>query len=136
MVLSTDVPALYKGPKDFNDLSSFYNEIYNLYGLMIDIEFVLLLSAYAVAIDEFGGLVEELKVLQVKLAWIAVTFSFLLGVATWIFIMRKISKLDFESKEILSFVPTRVLVKNPHLKRYLIRTARADEDTVAHSLLK
>ncbi len=102
---------------------------------LIDVEFVLLLSAYVVAIDEFKGLVEDLERLQVQLAWLAATFSFFLGVFTWIFIMRRISKLDFESRELLSFVPTRLLLKNLLLKKYLVSTAKS-KDTFAKSLLR
>jgi len=135
MILSADVPTLYKGPKDLDTLHEFYTGIYDVYSFLIDVEFVLLLSAYVVAIEEFEDLVKDLEVLQVKLAWLAATFSFFLGVFTWIFIMRRISRLDFESKEILSFVPTRLLLKSPQLKRYLVSTAKAN-DTIAKSLLR
>jgi len=132
MVLSADIPELENGPKDLDSLKAFYDNIYNLYGYMIDVEFVLLLSAYSVAIQEFTDLVGDLNELQVRLAWIAVTFSVLLGVFTWMFIMRKIAKLDFESREILSFVPTRLLLKNHQLKRYLVLMGSKSEDSITH----
>ncbi len=44
MVLSAAVPELYNGPRDWDSLHDFYSEIWNSYGMMTDIEFVLLLS--------------------------------------------------------------------------------------------
>ena len=135
MLLASAVPELDKGTKDLDTLQTFYNQVYDIYAPLIDTDFALFVSAYAVTIADFVDMMTDMENLQGKLAWIAVLFTFALGAFSWIFIMRNIAKLDFVNKEILSFVPVRLLLKNPQLKRYLVRTA-GKNDTMAQSLLR
>jgi len=121
MKFTTFMPAFSTSQRTIPDLAALYNQSFEDIVYPLDINFVLLLNAYSAATDEFSVLVEHLKVQSVKLAWIAVIVTICLGIMTWVFIMRKVLKIDFESRDILGIIPSRLLLGNAQLKRYVVR---------------
>jgi len=121
MEFTSFLPQFAASPRTEADLIALYDESFNNIVYPLDINFVLLLNAYQVAIDDFAVLVVDLGDRSLRLAWIAVVVTVFLGALTWVFVMRKILKMDFESRLILALIPGRLVLQNFQMKRYVVR---------------
>jgi len=126
MDLTSFLPQFSSSTKTEEDLKALYSWSFDKIVYALDINFVLLLSAYTVTIKDFDDLVRKLEDESVKLAWIAVVVTVCLGIMTWLFVMRRILKIDFESRLVLGMIPGRLVLQNFQLKRYLIRSVASN----------
>jgi len=91
---------------------------------MTNISIVILLHSYAASTKDFDNLVEDLGNESVALAWIAIAVTISASILTWIFVIRKLSKSEFEERKLLALIPNRLILSNFLLKKYMIKISR------------
>ena len=79
----------------------------------------LLLNSYTYSTDNYGKLVGDLEEKSTTLAWVAGVVCVVLGLFTWRFVIRRLSRGDHENRKMLSLVPDKFLFNNFMMKKYL-----------------
>jgi len=105
--------------KSQTELEEMYREIWNRVSSYASTGNVLILLSFLYSTDSFDSLVEELGEKSVLLAWIAGVVCIILGVATWLFGIRKLSRISFERNLMLNLLPKKIISNNFLLKKYV-----------------
>ncbi len=117
---------------DMDAMLQFYGEyVIQVISYLIDMCFLLMLRSFVASRDDFSSLSKELERQRILLGWMASLISIVLGAMTWIFVVRKLLRREFERKKILALVPTKIIFGNFVLKNYVKRLAceKADKLT-------
>jgi len=84
----------------------------------IDLSITYSLLLFEATIENFKDLSSKLENQRTQLTWIAFLLSFLLAIAAWQLIIKKLADRQFYKKDILSLLPIKLLYNNRMLKKY------------------
>jgi len=118
---------------DMDATLQFYGEyVIQVISYLIDMGFLLMLRSFVSSRDDFSSLSKELERQRILLGWVAFLISLVLGALTWIFVVRKLLRREFERKKILALVPTKIIFGNFLLKNYVKRLACDPNDKLTN----
>jgi len=96
-----------------------YSDFYNYYYCYGDVTNVMLFMSFEYSTNNFSEMVKELGDKSKTLAYLAFVVCGFLGVVTWVFVIRKLSRMEFERKKMLALIPDKYLFANFLMKRDL-----------------
>ena len=113
-------------------IDSLYLESFEYFFKVVDITASYLLIAYTSVKDSFSELSDHLESQRLVLAWVAVIVSASIGQITWQFVIQKLANKEIDRKQLLMVFPTRLIISNPYLKRYLVMLSKGELDKNRH----
>ena len=113
------VEEFTKSNRTVSSIKEIYLTFYDFYYCYGDIANDMLLMSYTYSTNSYNDLVEDLEEKSRTLAWIAGVVCVVLGLFTWLFVIRRLSRVEFERKKMLALVPDKFLFSNFLMKKYL-----------------
>ena len=116
--------------RDFTASNKTTSSLVDLFGKasgftqITDNSMTLLLLSFTYTLGEFKKLVKDLEKERLMLAWIAVVISVFLVAMTWLFVMKKLVKKEFDKMKILNLLPSKLIFNNQLLRKYIIPNSR------------
>jgi len=118
---------------DMEAMLKFYGDfVIQVISYHIDMGFLLLIRSFVASSKDFSDLSKSLEQQRIVLGWVALLISIALGATTWIFVVRKLLRREFERKKILALVPTRIIFGNFLLKNYVKRLSCHPNDQLTN----
>ncbi len=109
--------AIFYG-KGLNDLS--------------DITATLMLLLFTATEVKLQEKVDSLNDTSLIVICVAIAVSIILGLLTWVFVIKKLVDRSFERRRVLAIIPNRLITTNPYLKMYLFVLSKDNNEGVQH----
>ena len=87
----------------------------------IDVSITLLIESYQAITSDFQTQMNTQNQQKTTLVTVSLVVTVIWGILTWIFVIRNLSKREFEGRELLGLVPMKLVFENFELKMYIIK---------------
>jgi len=118
--------------KDASSLEQLFDEAVSMLNDLSDITATLMLLLFTATETKLKEKVDSLNERSLIVICVAIVVSIILGLLTWIFVIRKLVDRSLERKRVLAIIPNRLIITNPYLKMYLFVLSKHNNEGVQH----
>jgi len=105
--------------RSLSTIGSIFAEISNSFSYICGVGSLIYFKLYDAALHSFDELSKNLASKSTLFAFVSLPIGIIIGLVTWIWAMQDILEMENEKNKLLSVIPTRMILSNLRLKKWL-----------------